>query len=112
MHNHRRKVHYNNNNGHGFNLATVAQIFAIPTLTAGGLFFAQWITFGDTLKRHDAEIAAQVIARDTDKKEFGSKFDTMNSALAMLNTHAAVQDETLKQIRDQFVSYLQQQQHK
>lgn len=108
MHSPRRGKHNGdgNGNGHGFNLATVAQIFAIPLLTAGGLFFAQWITTGDTLKRHETAIAVTIpqefkeeaADREKTRTEFLDKLGKLTEGISALNTSVAVMAEQNKQI--------------
>lgn len=96
-----------NGNGHGFNLATVVQILAIPLFTAIIGLVGWYFLTNATVQQNTKDINSLQANRDMDKKEFATKFDTMNDSLAKLNTHAAVQDQqnqqmndTLKQIRD------------
>ena len=108
-------------NGNGFNIATVAQIFAIPVLTVGIYFVGNYFIAGDTLKRHEVEIASEAAARKASEKEQTEQRQKLSDSLltyaqktqegiSALTTHAAVQDEQIKNVTstlDHVVSGLQ-----
>ena len=93
----------------GFNIATIAQILAIPVLTVGIYFIGNYFLYGDTLKRHDVEIAAEVKAREISDKVQSEQREKLSDSLlayaqktqegiSALAVHAAVQDEQIKNV--------------
>lgn len=105
---HRRNGKNGNGNGggHGFNLATVVQVALIPVLSGGIYLFAQWVTQGDTLKRHETaindtipkEFKAEQDAREKTRAEFLDKLGKLNDGISALNTNVAVMAEQNKAI--------------
>lgn len=92
----------------GFNLATVVQVFAIPVLTGVVYLFAQWVTTGDTLKRHDTEILQNQVdikkegeERQKNRSEFLDKLGKLNDGISTLNTNLAVQGQVLTTIKEE-----------
>ena len=91
----------------------LVQVLIIPTLTIlGGLSGFYFLT-KDTLSRHETAItetlpdqikqeskalSAEADARQKNRDEFLDKLSKINDSIGVLNTHAAVQDESDKQI--------------
>lgn len=108
----RRKTKLNGN-GTVWNAGTAVNVFAIPLITVifglGGFY----LLTKDTLARHEQaisqiipkefdqenkDISAEAKARQNTRDEFLDRLGKINDSIATLNTHAAVQDETDKQI--------------
>lgn len=104
MRNGRKRNGYNGN-GSVLNAGTFINVLSIPIITVGLTLVGWYFTTNVTMQKNIDDISKLQMSREADKKEFGSKFDTMNAALATLNTHAAVQDETLKEIRDRLTPH-------
>ena len=104
-----------------FNWGTLVNILTIPVLTGGIYFLGDWFRNGDTLKRHDIEIAAEVKARENAEKNQSEQREKLSESLlsyaqktqegiSTLSAHAMVQDEQIKNITstlDHVVSGLQ-----
>lgn len=83
-----------------FNAGTAINVFSIPLLTIAFWLVGWYFTTGDALKHYATDISNLQAGREQDKKEFGTKFDQMNTSLGALNTHAAVQDEQSKMMNE------------
>lgn len=94
---------------------------AVPLLTIGGNFVVNYISNGDKLAQHDIEIKQEQVERNKLKDAEDEKREILRKALndyadktaqsvAALATHAAVQDEQIKNISnnlDKAVNVLQ-----
>ena len=65
----------------GFNWATIVQIGGIPAITLAGSIIYQTATTGDTLKRHDQQIAEEKIEREKMKAVEDEKREGLRKAL-------------------------------
>jgi hypothetical protein len=94
-----------------FNWATIVQMATIPLLTVAFYFTVNWAVTGDTLKRHDVEIAEEKIEREKLKasedekrealrKQLAEYADRTTQSVAALAQHAAVQDEKVGNINE------------
>src|ERR1700684_1065736 len=110
----RARRHYNRTHGTGhasiWNAGTAINVLSIPLLTAGFYFVGNYFLTGDTLKRHDAEIAAEISAREKLSTSLLAYAQKTQEGISTLTTHAAVQDEQIKNVAstlDHVVSGLQ-----
>ena len=112
------------NNGNGstvFNAGTLVNILTIPILTGAVTFAGFYYTTRDNLARHDVEIATEIKARELAEKDQSEQRAKLSDSLLTyaqktqegisgLATHAAVQDEQIKNITgslDRVISGLQ-----
>ena len=105
----KRRTTNRHDGNHGFNLATVVQVFAIPVLTAMVWLIAQWVTQGDELKRHDVaisetipkELKDEAQQREKNRAEFLDKLGKLGDGVNDLSKNVAIQSTLLGQIKDQ-----------
>jgi hypothetical protein len=102
----RSKQHYPTN---PLNLGTLINVGA-QLLTAAGIVGGFYFVTNWRLTEVETATKTEMTNREKDRDDFGKRFDTMNGALSTLNTHAAVQDETLKTISAQLGAYLSKRQ--
>ena len=103
-----RKRNGNRPRDWGFNFATVVQVFAIPVLSAIIYLIVQWVTQGDTLRRHEVDIVQnqkdikeEAALRDKNRVEFLDKLGRVNETVNSVDKNVAIQGQVLGQIKDE-----------
>jgi capsule polysaccharide export protein KpsE/RkpR len=108
----RRRNGRNGSNGNGsiLNAGTLVNILIIPVLTVSFYFIGSYFLTGDTLRRHELEIAAEASQREKLSNSLLNYAQKTQEGISALSSHAEVQDERIKQITgtlDHVVSGLQ-----